>query len=124
MSNFECNKLYAKEFWLNGKIVTYCCTFYLLFENGDCLQATYSDEHYIWEVAGVKSVPDFLVAEGDHEFSYKYVEYARDDKKAIGYMLGYEVIGNDILVFKFSSGLEVKLIYSIENESETIKISA
>ena len=114
--------MYATEFWLEGKMVSCCCAFYLLFENKDCLKASYNDEHCIWEMSGTYEIPNFDVAEGNDEFGYKHVEYMRKDNGAIGSMLSYKVVANNALVINFSSGLEVRLVH--EHESEIIEMSA
>lgn len=123
MSKNECEKLFATEHWQGDLKISCCCAFFLVFANRDYLKASYNDEHCIWEVVGIREVPDFSTLEGDNEFYYKYAQYNREDDKEIGWMLSYEVLKNNILNIYFSSGLKVSLIYDCESESESIELS-
>ena len=120
MNEVQCKKLYSLEHWQGNDLVSSCCAFYVLFTNGDCLKASYNDESCIWEVTGVKQNPNFSSLDGDDDFSYRYVEYGHSDDQAIGKLKSYEVIGNNYLCIRFSSGLEVSLVYDPKTEKESI----
>lgn len=48
------------------------------------------------------------------------MEYGHSDDQAIGELKSYEVIGNNYLCIRFSSGLEVSLVYDPKTEKESI----
>ena len=128
MTSNLCTGLFATEFWLNGEKVSNCSVFYLLFESAPSLEASYDDVECTWQIGMAGELPDFRKTESfssnRSQFMYKHVEYARRDNLPIGTMCGHEVIKRNTLSVCFSSGLEVRLIYDHETESEHVEMSA
>lgn len=119
-----CVGLYAREFWLEGNLVSPCCVLFLLFENGECLSASYNDENCIWEVKGQSPAPDFSTPEGDSAYYYPYRSHFPIEVGNIGELSTYKVHDRNLLVFCFSRGLRVELLYDQETEHENIRVHA
>ena len=118
----KCSKIHAREFWLNGELVSPCCELFILLENGVCVTSSYNDETCEFEVFGITEVPDFKIPEGDSEFYYPYKElFPSIDITQIEFEK-YEISKNQA-DFYFSNNISIKLVYDVKKDREIVKIS-
>lgn len=118
----KCLKVYSKQFWLNGRLVTPCCVLFISLEGGACVTSSFNDETGEFEVFEIEEEPDYTRAEGDEEFYYPYKELMSRRADEDLYFRGYQVSTNQI-EFNFSGDVSLKLAYDVKTETEVVRFS-
>jgi len=119
MSDLTCTDLIAREFWVDGKQIEELVCFFLVFNNGDILKASFNDEVYIWELVGTNQAIDLKYTD-----MYPTKNYTPNSSLPLGDLDNYIVEKSTKMKLNFSSGLQVVLIHDIETEKNSVKIDA
>ena len=117
----QCSKIYARECWINGELVSPCCVIFLCLSNGVYLSASYNDETGKFEVFETNERPDFDKPEGDNDFYYPYKELLIKETKR-GLSFEEYVIHDNAVVFHFSDPISLTLSYDMSGDVEHLEI--
>ena len=121
----RCKALVAREFWLDGRLVTEVSALFLQDDKKDVWKIYLDDEDYSWKLKRVQVMPKLGAITGDLEFSYPHVDifvrFPLEDRVIENFTEG-DLGTSAIATICFSNDQEFVLDYEYATERTTVRL--
>lgn len=118
----------TREFWLDGELITPCCTIFLKDHTSTCWQISYDDIECLWRVTlGRFEFPNVPVTTGDKDFQYRDVsipDFSHIAKNVISKLNIDSTEYEALLKLYFANGYRIHCTNRYRDDEQSFHISS